>query len=351
MKKILILLALSLLFWGCNEKNVTENNTNGQIAVVEPQATFVGDTVNLFGENFGVKNYLNFILSVEGEKLSSEDALIWNNTKISFEVPPEFETSKYYLIVQKDTADSFDLEINRIISFPSKTVQTAEFSMGSKSGANDEKPVHEVTLTNTLEVGMHEVSCRLFENVMGYLPELNSDKTLPVRNVSWIEAVEFCNELSKLQGLDTNYTILENNAKWDSTTNGWRLPTEAEWEYLAKAEGSSDFPFGNELTDYGWYNLNSGMKVHPSGRKYENENGLYDMNGNVWEWCWDYYATDYYANSPYEDPKGPASGERRVRRGGSAVDGGFYARSTNRKVPDGKIEFTGFRIVRTVIDE
>jgi formylglycine-generating enzyme required for sulfatase activity len=131
-----------------------------------------------------------------------------------------------------------------------------------------------------------------------------------------------------------------------------RLPTEAEWEYACRAGSKTDYCFGDDptkLSEYAWYDANSEQKTHPVGRKKPNAWGLYDVHGNVWEWCQDWYGEDYYENSPADDPKGPDSGPARVLRGGSCdsdprgVRSGL--RSRGSRYPSGKILYRGCRVV------
>jgi formylglycine-generating enzyme len=178
--------------------------------------------------------------------------------------------------------------------------------------------------------------------------------------VSWYEAVEFCNELSRQEGLDPCYSGSGASMLCDFTANGYRLPTEAEWEYACRAGTGTDFYTGNmthplsspldpALDHAGWYGGNSGASTHPVGEKEPNAFGLYDMHGNVYEWCWDWYGSGYYASSPAEDPRGPASGSYRVLRGGSWFGNARICRSANRHgiFPANRSNDSGFRLVRT----
>jgi formylglycine-generating enzyme len=186
-------------------------------------------------------------------------------------------------------------------------VQGGSFDMGSNKGTNDEKPIHSVTL-NDFYIGKYEVTQEQYEKVMGKNPSSfkASGKDAPVEKVNWYDAVEFCNKLSKQEGLQKCYSVSGDNIKCDFKANGYRLPTEAEWEFAAKGGNQSKgytYSGGNSLDEVGWYNDNSGGKTHSVGGKKSNELGIYDMSGNVWEWCWDMF---YVANS-----------ENRVVRGGS----------------------------------
>lgn len=343
-----ILFAISLMFIACNEKNVSEPELNYIIDKIEPASSFIGDTVNIYGYDFGDVIFSSNLILPPNIEILSEDVLLWQNQKISFVVPENAVSGEISVIVQDSLIGTVFLEISKIPPYKTVSVNSGSFSMGSESGSEDELPVHTVNISNSLEVFEKEVTVRMFKNVMGYVPNGNDDINLPVRNVKWIEAVKFCNELSKIEELDTCYTITESFAEWDDSKDGWRLPTEAEWEFLARSNNNFDFPNNGELTDYGWFSQNSGLKLHPGARKNANENKIFDMNGNVWEWCWDFYQREYYNLSPDTDPKGPDTGETHVKRGGSAIEGSYFSRNSARKSSENTISYTGIRIVRNI---
>jgi formylglycine-generating enzyme required for sulfatase activity len=156
----------------------------------------------------------------------------------------------------------------------------------------------------------------------------------PVENLGHKQALEFIRRLNKREG-----------------TEKYRLPTEAEWEYACRAQTRTAYSFGNSpggLADHAWYAANSGHKTHPVGHKKPNPWGLHDMHGNVWEWCSDFYATDYYQKSPLKNPKGPASGQSRVTRGGACYNKPKHLRSAQRGEcgPTDRPDSVGFRVVK-----
>jgi formylglycine-generating enzyme required for sulfatase activity len=206
-------------------------------------------------------------------------------------------------------------------------------SAGSfKMGNGDAKSVHDVTISKPFEMGKYEVTQAQWQAVMGNNPSYfkNCDQC-PVEQVSWGDAQKFINKL---------------NAKNDGYE--YRLPTEAEWEYACRAGTTGDYA-GN-LDSMAWYDSNSGSKTHPVGQKQPNAFGLYDMHGNVWEWCQDWYDENYYKNSPSTDPKGASSGSNRVLRGGGWYDFARYCRAAFRNgvTPVLRSDLLGFRLIRTL---
>ncbi|MDR1986844.1 MAG: formylglycine-generating enzyme family protein [Treponema sp.] len=226
------------------------------------------------------------------------------------------------------------------------------FLMGSVSGDSDEKPVHTVTVSG-FYMGKYEVTQREWQEVMGNNPANFKGDDLPVENVSWYEAIEYCNKRSVREGLTPAYRGSGASILCDFRANGYRLPTEAEWEYAAK-EGNQggltyEYSGSNSVDAAAWYSGNSGNRTHAVGTKQPNSLGLYDMSGNVWEWCWDWYGS--YSGGSQTDPAGPASGSGRVLRGGSWSSSAQRLRSAYRRYygPSYRYYSSGFRLVRVFL--
>ena len=201
-------------------------------------------------------------------------------------------------------------------------------------------------------IGENEVTQALYEFVMGENPSCFKGPQGPVENVSWYDTVEFCNKLSEVSGLEKCYSGSGNNIKCDFSKNGYRLPTEAEWEYAARGGvKSKDFKYSgsNDIGEVAWYCDNSGHETHPVKSKKPNELGLYNMSGNVWEWCNDWYSSSLYGGN---DPKGPASGSYRVARGGSWDHDADYCSVSYRSAdnPSYTYDYLGFRLARSAKD-
>jgi formylglycine-generating enzyme required for sulfatase activity/serine/threonine protein kinase len=217
-----------------------------------------------------------------------------------------------------------------------RIMSPGSFMMGQAYGEEDEVP-HQVTLTRPFSIGVFLVTNAQWKHVMGTTPSHWQEDKGPVEQVSWDDAVAFCSKLSALPGERKAGRV-------------YRLPTEAEWEYACRAGATTMYSFGDDessLGDHGWYDANSGNQTHPVGQKKPNPWGLYDMHGNVWEWCNDWCAE--YTKGSVTDPCGPATASRRVARGGSCTSSVGHCRSAFRYGldPSCRLRFLGFRIALT----
>ena len=239
------------------------------------------------------------------------------------------------------------------------------FTMGSPAnepGRSDrEGPQRRVTLSS-FYMGKYEVTQKEYREVIGTNPSNFKGDNLPVENVTWFDAVDYCNALSRKEGLTAAYVV---SGSGDSRTvtpnwgaNGYRLPTEAEWEYACRAGTTTPFSTGNNVTtNQANYNGNNPYnnnakgtyreRTTPVGSFAANPWGLYDMHGNVLEWCWDWY--ENYTDSQQTDPKGPSTGSNRVMRGGSWYSSAQNVRSARRSdnTPLDRLTILGFRLVRS----
>jgi formylglycine-generating enzyme required for sulfatase activity len=241
-------------------------------------------------------------------------------------------------------------------------IPAGDFVMGSAEGDDDEKPPHPVTISKPFYLGVHEVTQAEYQAVMGTNPSYfsaggggkdnvagQSTDRHPVEQVSWKDAIAFCNALSVRDGLTPYYRSDEGEPLGG---DGYRLPTEAEWEYACRARSTTQYSFGDEearLGEYAWYDGNSDHRTHPVGQKQPNTFGLFDMHGNVWEWCWDGYDKDYYSRSSNLDPINARPATVRVLRGGSWIIYAAILRSSNRirYEPTNRNRNGGFRPART----
>jgi formylglycine-generating enzyme required for sulfatase activity len=217
----------------------------------------------------------------------------------------------------------------------------------------NERPRHRVTVS-AFAISRYQITRELYRALCDTSPQAwqgdSNDARLPANNVSWFDAVSFCNALSQHAGLQPCYRVDSAHVDWDRSADGYRLPTEAEWEYACRAGTTSRWFFGNDpaaLDRYAWFVANAKDKVQPVGEKTPNDWGLHDMIGNVWEWCWDWY--NRYRAEAVVDPTGLGNGHYRVLRGGSAwLDDPRLLRSAHRDrvVPEVRGGHVGLRCVR-----
>ncbi len=226
-------------------------------------------------------------------------------------------------------------------------VQGGTFQMGSNTGDADEKPVHSVTV-GSFSLSATEVTQGQFFAVMGTNSSDFEGENRPVVRVSWFDAVAYCNKLSEQEGRTPAYNINGSAVALKPGSTGYRLPTEAEWEFAARGGvKSSGFTYSgsNRVDDVAWYSGNGGSQTQPVGTKKANELGLYDMSGNIWEWVWDWYGN--YSTGSQADPQGASSGSGRVFRGGSSSREAADVRSAIRggSSPADRYYSVGFRVL------
>ena len=303
------------------------------------------------------------IINYTGTLLQSTDAVHW--TEVAFASSPckvKISDKKLFFCAKGETSKNMTIPLSDTVSLDMIRIEPGTFMMGSPEdelGRQDDEVQHQVTLTQGYWLGKYEVTQAQYEAVMGKNPSCYKGADLPVEQVSWNDAVKFCEWL----------TAQERAAGRLPEGYEYTLPTEAQWEYACRAGTTTAFNNGTNIptmlqrTDrpcpnldpLAWYGYNSGEynsagnytgngKTFPVGQKQPNAWGLYDMHGNVWEWCLDWYGS--YPSSAVTDPKGPATGSDRVLRGGSWDYGANGCRSANRfdRNPDNYNYIGGFRV-------
>ena len=232
------------------------------------------------------------------------------------------------------SGNALTIPVKNGINIEMVKVEAGSFDMGATPEMENpdasEKPVHRVTLTNNYNIGKYEVTQALWQAVMGNNPSYFKGEDLPVEQVSWNDCQDFISKLNAMTG------------------KKFRLPSEAEWEYAARGGKKSrgyQYSGSNTLGDVAWNDGNSGSKTHAVGTKQPNELGIYDMTGNVWEWCQDWYGS--YSSSPQTNPTGAVSGSGRVYHGGSWVSSARDCRSSYRglSTPGARSFILGLRLV------
>lgn len=257
--------------------------------------------------------------------------------KLSKTFPVVFTLAAFLLPLQAAVA----VEYTSFANIRFVKIEAGCFKMGRDTELKEASPVelpqHRVCLSKPFYLGETEITQEQWEKVMGNNPSKHKALYRPVDKVSWVDVQEFIKRLNAKEG-----------------GNSFRLPTEAEWEYAARAGTTTLYSFGDKaknLTDYAWFGDEGyGGASHEVAKKQPNPWGLYDMHGNVWEWVQDWYDPDYYHNSPEQDPQGPASGQYRVYRGGSWVGKAANLRSSLRYsgLPVSRTGDIGFRLLKEI---
>jgi len=280
-------------------------------------------------------------------------------------ITPRTSGLRYGWRVPRIASDRCLVRVTLLATLPAPAdmvlVPPGSYRMGDLNGTGSaaERPAHDVTITESFYMSAHEITQRAWVDVMGYNPSPRFGDAVPVSNVSWLEAIAYCNRRSDLEGLQACYVINGDSADCDFSADGYRLPTEAEWEYACRAGSNDDYANGGMRDPYcdgpdpilrqiGWYCGNAGGMEQSVATRQANAFGLYDMHGNVSEWCWDYF--NAYASGQQIDPTGPlvaSPAQFRVYRGGgynrfatecrSAARNGTHVRTSSG---------LGFRVVR-----
>lgn len=232
-------------------------------------------------------------------------------------------------------------------------IPAGSFMMGSPPSERErfgDEPQHLVAISRSFYLSSTEVTQAQYESVMGVNPGGHKGAERPVEQVTWFDAVIFCNKLSEREGLQAAYRISGSDVQWNRAAAGYRLPTEAEWEYACRAGTTTAYNTGSGLADLkraAWFDANSDGNPHPVGGRAPNAWGLYDMHGNVLEWCWDWNGVPDVASQV--DPEGAAKGTNRVYRGGSCYNSARGCRSAfhGSFVPSATFNGLGFRVARS----
>jgi formylglycine-generating enzyme required for sulfatase activity len=347
--------------------------------------------------DLGGGNPVSAQIVVEGKKVIRPP----NPEKSGFEFVNWYSDPALTFLYNFDTPVSTDITLYakwRVITEGMVWIPAGTFMMGSPANEPGRESIetrHQVTLTNGFYMGKYPVTQAQYQAVMGtnpskfktpVSPETSTAKR-PVEQVKWYDAIVFCNKLSMQEGLSPAYTMYRDDApyadgaaktwtnipaNWSTdpadwgtvpdrpierwfavriveASNGYRLPTEAQWEYACRAGTATAYNTGNTISDdTGWYKSNGENRTHEVGLKPPNAWGLYDMHGNVCEWCWDTSLNNDYAGGPQADPTGAASGSQKILRGGSWYYAEQYLRSASRNSVNviAQYDDQGFRVVR-----
>jgi formylglycine-generating enzyme required for sulfatase activity/TolB-like protein len=328
------------------------NKFNAAVINLETGVQEAGDTVNYQSIADGMNAMEELALKLTGQeeeiaklRLERRDSAQAEQERRAVEAAAQAEQERRAAeeAVQREQERRAQAAAAGMVLVPAGT-----FLMGSKSGESDEKPVHQVTISAPFYMSKYEITQQEWGKVMGNNPSYFKGDNLPEENVTWYEAIEYCNRRSVNEGLTPAYIVNGTNVIWNRSANGYRLPTEAEWEYAARSGGKDTYTYAgsNNAGNVAWYDGNSGGSTQAVGTRAANSLGLYDMSGNVWELCWDWYS-ESYGSSAVTDPSGATSGSSRVDRGGGWYNNALHVRSAYRHLntPTLRRNDLGFRVV------
>jgi len=328
-----------------------------------------------------VQIILKYLVSISGKIIDNETGKGLDNVKITIEkYPAQITTSfdgsfeindiaigssstvltkigycyqKENLIVNLSQPSGYEFRLYKLSPIEMVNVIGGSFQMGDNFGDGfiNERPVHQVTLSN-FTISKYEITQKAWVQILGNNPAKFWGDDNPVESISWSDAINYCNARSSLEGLTQCYKTVNGILTCDFNANGYRLPTEAEWEYTARGGSLSNntkYSGSSDLKEVGWFYTYSENITHTVGTKKSNELGIFDMSGNVWELCWDYFDPNYYSQSSIQNPTGPAQGQSRVARGGSWTDDSIFNRVFYRNYynPNARGTNVGFRVVRS----
>ena len=264
----------------------------------------------------------------------------------------KYAVKKESIFIYPDKTSNYEISLSKLTELQMIFVRGGTFRMGDTFGDGNysEKPAHDVNLSS-FYISKYEITQRNWIETMGNNPAKFWNDDNPVESITWNDAIEFCNQRSILEGLQQCYRYEAGKIVCDFNANGYRLPTEAEWEFAARGglqSKNTKFSGSSNISEVAWYYNNSDNAPHSVGLKSPNELGIHDMSGNVWEYCWDYYDENYYSQSPAQNPTGPLSGNSHVIRGGSWTDDAVFNKVYYRNYYENRARGSnvGFRIVR-----
>jgi formylglycine-generating enzyme len=325
--------------------NINIQNSSEKPKVLETFVVSAEDTINVFDETVEpveVKNEINQPINPEEQPvqyfMQIEGDVTVSQLRSFSKLRRMFSKEEYEL---KQIAQQHTLTFTKIPS--------GEYWMGANNGDHDERPKHQIQLTSPFYISNTLITQAMWEILMGDNPSKYPHPNNPVERVSWFSCINFCNLLSEMHGHNQAYTFNGSSVICDFDSDGYRLPTEAEWAAAARSNNTL-YSGSDNIEEVGWHSGNSQKQPQPVAQKNPNQFGLFDMTGNVWEWCFDWYAPKTYHEKNRINPTGPSKGTKRVSRGGAWNSVAKLSRVSirSRSAPKDNYSTVGFRLARSI---
>ena len=308
--------------------SVQNNSTNVVSFTLRNLVTISGKVINdttatgIEGVSITLPGSANPITTSADGSFQLVDIPVGMNSTVLYKIG--YSYTKYNLYVYPDKNSGYVISLSLLNPIEMISVTGGTFTMGDTYGDGflPERPAHQVTVSSFL-ISKFELTQKQWIQALGYNPARSWADNQPVESVSWKDAVNYCNSRSSIEGLDQCYKTENGKIVCDFSQKGYRLPTEAEWEFAARGgllSKNTKYSGNSNLTEVAWFYNDADNKTHDVGLKNPNELGIYDMSGNVWEFCWDYFSDTYYSAAPQTNPTGPINSQYRSLRGGSWAD-------------------------------
>ncbi|MBM2814666.1 MAG: hypothetical protein HW421_1428 [Ignavibacteria bacterium] len=350
---------------GVKSNGININITSEQNPIIEevsPPTVLSGDLITIKGKRFGSTQGVGYIY-LDTLKLSNNNIRTWSDNEITFIFPDALSTGNIEITIYANNMASNKFTIVKsILNIPVSLILSGSFKMGYDNGGEWDKPAHNVTISYDYYIGKTEITQKQWKIVFGSTsnPSKLKNDNNPVEQLNWFRALRFCNSLSAIENRTPCYTVngsTDINEDDESqvvvcnfNADGWRLPTEAEWEYACRATTTGEFSGTGKISEMGWTSQDKVNNPQEVAKRKPNKWDLYDMHGNVMEWCWDGFEATFYETSPTKDPRVNPTLEtpERTVRGGSYQNSPELCSSSHREsISPTVYQFNiGFRIVR-----
>jgi hypothetical protein len=335
------LFLILFLLVSCDETFLLNESKDTIVLSSNQSEVYIGDTLNIYGNDFS-QNTKMYAAQNKDTSIFEDNLFYVNNSHIKFLNKDLSGLYSLHFKSNSKTSTVLDINFYKHPNISTKFIEPGTFQFGSETGRGDERPEVLFDITKGFEISQFEVSQDTWRKVMNDRIIFKYSITKPADNISWIDAILFCNKLSNQFELDSVYAINGDLVSYDTSANGWRLPTESEWEYAASGGNNEEY-YGFSSLQVAWYQINSGFNLQPSGNLLPNSFGIFDMLGNLEEWCWD----DYTHNTSIDLTLTKPINSVHVSKGGHYKSGKSSIRVSS-KSSDQNESYKGLRIVRNL---